>query len=47
MELDYGAQTAFARELGRGCASSGWVAGILACHGWIGGMFPDEAQGEM
>ena len=47
MELDYGAQTAFARELGRVCASSGWVAGILACHGWIGGMFPDEAQGEM
>jgi alkylation response protein AidB-like acyl-CoA dehydrogenase len=47
MELDYGAQTVFARELGRGCASSGWVTGILACHGWIGGMFPDEAQGEM
>ena len=47
MELDYGAQTAFARELGRVCASSGWVAGILACHGWIGGMFPDEAQDEM
>ncbi|NBP74143.1 MAG: hypothetical protein EBU57_13535, partial [Alphaproteobacteria bacterium] len=23
IELDYGAQTAFARELGRGCASSG------------------------
>ena len=47
MELDYGAQTAFARELGRVCASSGWVAGILACHGWICGMFPDEAQDEM
>lgn len=47
MELDYGAQTAFARELGRTCASSGWVGGILACHGWMGGMFPDEAQGEM
>jgi len=44
--LDYGAQTAFARELGRGCASSGWVAGILACHGWVGGMFPDETQSE-
>lgn len=47
MELDYGAQTAFARELGRVCASGGWDAGILACHGWIGGMFPDEAQDEM
>ncbi len=47
LELDYGAQTAFSRELGRVCASSGWVAGLLACHGWIGGMCPDEAQGEM
>tara|TARA_R110000868_G_scaffold100722_3_gene277083 strand:- start:9838 stop:11022 length:1185 start_codon:yes stop_codon:yes gene_type:complete len=44
MELDYGAQTAFARELGRGCASSAWVGGILACHGWVAGMFPIEAQ---
>ena len=47
LELDYGAQTAFARELAKACASSGWVGGILACHGWIGGMFPDEAQAEM
>lgn len=47
MELDYGAQTAFARELGRACASSGWVGGILACHGWMAGMFPDEAQAEI
>jgi alkylation response protein AidB-like acyl-CoA dehydrogenase len=47
MELDYGAQTAFARELARSCASSGWVGGILACHGWMAGMFPDEAQAEI
>ena len=47
MELDYGAQTAFARELGRSCASSAWVGGILACHGWVAGMFPDQAQGEI
>jgi alkylation response protein AidB-like acyl-CoA dehydrogenase len=47
MELDYGAQTAFARELGRSCASSAWVGGILACHGWMAGMFPDQAQGEI
>ena len=47
LELDYGAQTAFARELGRACASSGWVGSILACHGWIAGMFPDEAQAEI
>lgn len=47
MELDYGAQTAFARELGRSCASSAWVGGVLACHGWVAGMFPDQAQGEI
>ena len=47
MELDYGAQTLIARELGRGCASSGWVGGILACHAWMAGMYPDEAQAEI
>lgn len=47
LELDYGAQTAFASELGRACASSGWIASILACHAWIAGMFPDEAQSEI
>ena len=47
LQLDYGVQTAFARELGRACASSGWVGGILACHGWIAGMLPDEAQAEI
>lgn len=47
LELDYGAQTAFAIELGRGCASSAWVGGILACHGWIAGMYPIEAQEEI
>ena len=47
LQLDYGAQTAFARELGRACASSAWVGGILACHGWMAGMLPDEAQAEI
>ena len=47
LELDYGVQTAFARELGHGCASSAWVGGILACHGWMAGMLPDEAQAEI
>ncbi|MEK9647297.1 MAG: acyl-CoA dehydrogenase family protein, partial [Alphaproteobacteria bacterium] len=46
-ELDYGVQTVFARELGKGCASSAWVAAILACHAWLAGMFPDEAQAEI
>lgn len=47
MELDYGVQTLLARELAHGCASSGWVGGILACHGWMAGMYPDEAQAEI
>ncbi len=46
-ELDYGVQTLFARELGKGCTSSAWVAAILACHAWLAGMFPDEAQAEI
>ncbi len=47
MELDYGIQTAIARELGRGCASSAWVGVILACHSWIAGMYPDQAQADI
>lgn len=47
LELDYGVQTLIARELGRGCGSSAWVAAILACHGWMAGMFPDAAQAEI
>lgn len=47
MELDFGSHTFFARELGKGCASSAWIATILACHGWMGGMMPDEAQAEI
>jgi 3-hydroxy-9,10-secoandrosta-1,3,5(10)-triene-9,17-dione monooxygenase len=43
-ELDYGTQTEMSVELARGCASSGWIASITACHAWIAGMFPPEAQ---
>jgi len=44
MELDYGIQTELAMEVARGCAASGWNLGVVACHGWILGMFPGEAQ---
>lgn len=47
LELDYGVQTLVARELGRGCPSSAWVAAIIACHAWVAGMFPDAAQAEI
>ncbi len=43
-ELDYGAQMEMAAELGRGCTSSAWDASITACHAWILGMFPAQAQ---
>ena len=47
LELDYGIHTELAAEIGRGCASSAWVLTILACHAWIFGMFPPEAQDEV
>lgn len=43
-ELDYGTQTELSVELAQGCASSGWIASITACHAWIVGMFPPAAQ---
>ena len=43
-ELDYGTQAEIGHELAQGCASSGWIASITACHAWIAGMFPPEAQ---
>ena len=42
---DFGVTPVFA---GAGeVASSAWVATILACHGWMGGMMPDECQAEI
>jgi 3-hydroxy-9,10-secoandrosta-1,3,5(10)-triene-9,17-dione monooxygenase len=43
-ELDYGTQAELGHEIAQGCASSGWIASITACHAWIAGMFPPEAQ---
>ena len=44
LELDFGTQTELAIKLSPGCASSGWVAAVTACHGWLLGMFPAKAQ---
>lgn len=44
LELPYGAHTELAAEIARGCPSSGWAAGITACHAWIFAMFPSETQ---
>jgi 3-hydroxy-9,10-secoandrosta-1,3,5(10)-triene-9,17-dione monooxygenase len=47
VEGRYGLHTMLAAEAARGCVSSGWAACITACHGWIFGMFPREAQDEL
>jgi alkylation response protein AidB-like acyl-CoA dehydrogenase len=46
LELSYGFHTQLAEEIGRGCPSSAWILGVIACHSWIFGMFPPEAQRE-
>src|SRR4051812_10934477 len=43
-ELSYGVHTEISAEIARACPSSGWVVGVLACHAWIFGMFPQAAQ---
>lgn len=47
LELDFGTQTELAVQLGPGCASSAWVASVIACHGWLVGMFSPQAQEEV
>ena len=47
-ELDYGpAQLALGGEIGQACGSSAWVLTVVACHSWMLGMFPREAQDEV
>jgi alkylation response protein AidB-like acyl-CoA dehydrogenase len=46
LELSYGFHTQLAEEIARGCPSSAWVLGVIACHSWIFGMFPPDAQRE-
>jgi 3-hydroxy-9,10-secoandrosta-1,3,5(10)-triene-9,17-dione monooxygenase len=46
LEGRYGLHTVLAAEAARGCASSGWALSITACHSWIFGMFPRQAQDE-
>ncbi len=46
-ELPFGVHTEYSAELARGCASSAWDAAITACHAWVLGMFPPEAQDDV
>jgi alkylation response protein AidB-like acyl-CoA dehydrogenase len=34
-------------ELGRACASTSWVCGLLSAHQWMLGLFPAAAQHEI
>jgi alkylation response protein AidB-like acyl-CoA dehydrogenase len=44
-ELDYGlTQIELGTRLGRACGSSAWVQSVVACHAWLLGMFPPDAQ---
>ena len=47
LEARYGLHTMLAAEIGRGCASSAWALSVTACHAWMLGMFPREAQDEV
>jgi 3-hydroxy-9,10-secoandrosta-1,3,5(10)-triene-9,17-dione monooxygenase len=47
MELDFVAVVDIPAELGRGCPSTAWNVGNLACHHWMLGYFEPETQEEV
>ena len=47
MELDFVAVVDIPAELGRGCPSTAWNVGNLACHHWILGYYAPETQHEV
>src|SRR5262252_4691844 len=47
MELDFVAVVDIPAELARGCPSTAWNVGNLACHHWILGYYPPETQHEV
>lgn len=46
-ELDFGALVHVSAKLGEACASSAWIASVVASHHWILGMFPAQAQDDV
>jgi len=46
-ELDFGALVHVSDKLGEACASSAWIASVVASHHWILGMFPAQAQDDV
>lgn len=47
MELDFVAVVDIPAEIARGCPSTAWNVGNLACHHWILGYYDREAQHEV
>lgn len=47
MELDFVAVVDIPAELGRGCPSTAWNVGNLACHHWMLGYYDPETQHEV
>jgi 3-hydroxy-9,10-secoandrosta-1,3,5(10)-triene-9,17-dione monooxygenase len=47
MELDFVAVVDITAELARGCPSTAWNVGNLACHHWILGYYDPETQREV
>jgi len=46
-EADFETQCEVLAEVGRGCASTSWVATIFSAMTWLAAGFPDEAQEEI
>ena len=44
LELDWGAHTAIAEEIARGCGSSAWIVAVVLSHSWMAARFSDAAQ---
>src|ERR1700736_437740 len=47
VECEFGAPVYIAAELARGCPSTAWNVGNLACHHWILGYYEPETQHEV
>jgi alkylation response protein AidB-like acyl-CoA dehydrogenase len=46
-EVGFGPVVETSFLLGRECASTAWVLGLYMAHGWLGALFPKEAQDDI
>ncbi|MBO2449573.1 acyl-CoA dehydrogenase family protein [Actinomadura barringtoniae] len=47
LELDLATLSGISRELGAGCASTGWISAIYMLHNWLIALYPQKAQDEV